>query len=64
MLLQATNTYGSPSLEELEQVSQEVSYQLDSLLGPEDAGTIELMVSSPVRGQRCSIPCAVQLLLC
>lgn len=47
-MLQMTNTYGSPSLDELEAVSQEVSYQLDSLLGPEDAGTIEVMLSSPV----------------
>ena len=46
--LQLEDEYGSPSLEDITNLSRALSSGLEEELGEEEAGTIEVEVSSPV----------------
>ena len=48
LVAQMEDEYGSPSLEDITSFSRAMSSGLDEALGEEEAGTIEVEVSSPV----------------
>jgi hypothetical protein len=48
-VLQLTDVYGSPSLEDIKDVARKVSATLEEALGEEASGEIEVSISTPVR---------------
>lgn len=49
LLVQLTNTYGSPTMDDIERIARGVNSKLIESLGEEAAGQIEVGMSSPVR---------------
>jgi hypothetical protein len=47
--LQVTNKYGSPDFEELRLFAKDLNKKLIAELGEDEAGTFEIVTSSPVR---------------
>lgn len=48
--------YGSPSLDDIERFSRELSQRLSALLGEEAAGSLEVEVSSPGAEREVEVP--------